>query len=168
MSSEYHVNLDRAGQVGFVKRAYRDVFVHEDGRRGLTQDELLRRMGQVDPSYARRYSHATVSRWETGATRPLADRLQVFGTALGLSGVEVEGLLAMAGLSTTLPQVIQGPSVPRESEDDVAGRDKEAPDEERPALGRRSAGTCCAGFSWWGCASQLAPSPCLLPTGTSR
>ena len=80
-------------------RAYRESFELEDGRRGLTQGELLERMGEADASYARRYSHATVSRWESGATRPTAQRLRVFGQALGLSGPEVEGLVRMAGLS---------------------------------------------------------------------
>ena len=44
-------------------RAFRETFVSEGGRRGLTQDEVLRRMGEVDPDYAQLFSHATVSRW---------------------------------------------------------------------------------------------------------
>ena len=51
-------------------RAYRESFPREDGRRGLTQEELFRRMGEVNVEYAERFSHATVSRWESGGTRP--------------------------------------------------------------------------------------------------
>ena len=83
-------------------RVYRESFEQEDGHRGLTQGELLERMGEVDSSYARRYSHATVSRWESGATRPTAQRLRVFGRALNLSEVEVRGLVRMAGLDGDL------------------------------------------------------------------
>lgn len=101
-----------ATQVGFVMRAYRESFVREDGSRGLTQSELLERMGEVDSSYARRYSHGTVSRWESGGTRPTAARLQIFGRALGLSDPEVEGLLRMAGLAGAVPV-----SPPGEAED---------------------------------------------------
>lgn len=55
-------------------------------------------MGQEDPVYAHRYSHATVSRWESGSTLPSEHRIQVFGRTLGLSGIEVSGLISMAGL----------------------------------------------------------------------
>ena len=99
MNSSRDTQKARAIQVGFVQRAYRESFVHEDGRRGLTQDELLRRMAEVDASYAERYSHTTVSRWESGVTRPSIQRLRVFGRALGLSQVDVAGLIAMAGLT---------------------------------------------------------------------
>ena len=89
-------------------RAYRESYVREDGRRGLTQGELLERMGEVDSNYSRRYSHGTVSRWESGGTRPTAVRLQVFGRALGLSDPEVEGLLRMAGLAGEVPVSLPG------------------------------------------------------------
>ena len=84
MTSEHDVLKTRAVQVGFVMRSYREAFLREDGRRGLTQEELLKRMGKVDDTYAQRFSHATVSRWETGTTRPTAGRIKVFGDALGL------------------------------------------------------------------------------------
>ena len=42
--------------------------------RGLTQEAVLERMGSVDSNYAERYSHATVSRWESGGTRPTLQR----------------------------------------------------------------------------------------------
>ena len=112
------VQRDRAVQVGFVMRSYRENFVHEDGRRGLSQEELLRKMGGIDTGYARRYSHATVSRWESGFTRPTVERLVVFSRALGLSQLETEGLLAMAGLASTLPGTVE-PAGPADwAEDD--------------------------------------------------
>ena len=56
-------------------------------------------MGAVDSDYAERYSHATVSRWESGGTRPTLQRLKVFGQALNLSQTEVAGLVLLAGLA---------------------------------------------------------------------
>ena len=80
-------------------RSYRESFSPGGGRRGLTQEALLERMGSVDSNYAERYSHATVSRWESGATRPTLQRLRVFGKALDLSRIEVAGLILLAGLA---------------------------------------------------------------------
>ena len=80
-------------------RSYRESFSPGGGRRGLTQEALLERMGSVDTNYAERYSHATVSRWESGATRPTLQRLRVFGKALDLSRIEVAGLILLAGLA---------------------------------------------------------------------
>ncbi len=80
-------------------RAYRKSFNSEDGSRGLTQEGLLRRMASVDDDYGERFSHTTVSRWESGATRPSVGRLRVFGRALGLSPTEVAGLILLAGLA---------------------------------------------------------------------
>lgn len=88
----------RSAQVGFVMRAYREAFLEEDGRRGISQDELLRRMTAVDSSFSQRFSHATVSRWEAGTTRPTVERLRIFGRALNLSDDEILGLIALAGL----------------------------------------------------------------------
>ena len=88
----------RAAQVGMLMRAYRESFTQPDGRKGLTQEELLGRMADVDGQYGERYSHSTVSRWESGATRPTKQRLIAFGKALELSSVEVEGLVILAGL----------------------------------------------------------------------
>jgi len=89
----------RAAQVGLLMRSYRQSFSLEGGRRGLTQESLLERMGSVDSDYAERYSHATVSRWESGGTRPTLQRLKVFGKALDLSQTEVAGLVLLAGLA---------------------------------------------------------------------
>ena len=80
-------------------RAYRRAYVAENGKRGLTQEELLQRMAAVDDEYAERFSHATVSRWESGATRPSLRRMRAFGGALHLTRDEVAGLILLAGLA---------------------------------------------------------------------
>ena len=79
-------------------KAYRESFVPARGRKGLSQEELLLRMADVDPSYAQRFSHTTVSRWESGVTRPSVERLRVFGRALNLTEDEIEGMILLAGL----------------------------------------------------------------------
>ena len=99
MASERETQRARAVQVGFVMRSYRESFRQGRGRRGLSQEELLRRMGEVDPDYSQRFSHATVSRWESGATRPTVERLRTFGVALNLTDDEVSGLILLAGLA---------------------------------------------------------------------
>ena len=98
---EHDVHRARAVQVGLLMRSYRESFSPEGGRRGLTQEALLERMGLVDSDYVERYSHATVSRWESGGTRPTLQRLKVFGKALDLSRPEVAGLILLAGLRLT-------------------------------------------------------------------
>lgn len=125
---ERDVQRSRAIQVGMLMRAYRESFPSPEGGRGLTQDELLRRMAAVDSNYAQRYSHTTVSRWESGATRPSRERLEVFGRALNLTLVEVEGLVALAGLGD------QSGSGPYESDSavlvpDVAQSQPDNPDQ---------------------------------------
>ena len=90
----------RAAQVGLLMRSYRESFSPGGGRRGLTKEALLERMGSVDGDYSERYSDATVSRWESGGTRPTLQRLKVFGKALDLSRTEVAGLILLAGLAT--------------------------------------------------------------------
>ncbi len=79
-------------------KAYRESFVPARGRKGLSQEELLLRMADVDPSYAQRFSHTTVSRWESGVTRPSVERLRVFGRALHLTEDEIGGMILLAGL----------------------------------------------------------------------
>jgi len=96
---ERDVQRARAAQVGQLMRSYRESFAQGGGRQGLTQEALLERMGSVDSDYAERYSHATVSRWESGGTRPTLQRLKVFGQALRLSQTEVAGLVLLAGLA---------------------------------------------------------------------
>lgn len=96
----------RSAQVGILMKAYRDSFGAENGTRGLTQEELLRRMAVVDSQYVDRSNHTMVSRWESGATRPNRQRLEVFGKALNLSEAEVEGLMTLAGFkSSAAPRV---------------------------------------------------------------
>ena len=98
----------RATQVGLLMRSYRESFSTEGGRRGLTQEALLERMGSGDSDYAERYSHATVSRWESGGTRPTLQRLKVLGKALSLSRSEVAGLILLAGLALDFPTALAG------------------------------------------------------------
>ena len=98
MTAQRDARWSRAVQVGMLMRAYREGFPLEDGKRGLTQAGLLKRMSEVNGQYAERYSHVTVSRWESGTTLPTAERLHDFGTALNLTPVEVEGLMILAGL----------------------------------------------------------------------
>ena len=79
-------------------QAYRHSY-ETDGRKSrLSQEGLLKLMGQVDPIYLERYNHSTVARWESGATRPTKERLEVFGRALSLSVAEVQGMIWLAGL----------------------------------------------------------------------
>ena len=73
----------------------------------MTQDELLDRMATVDDRYNRLYSHATVSRWESAQTLPKRERLVIFGKALNLSQVEVDGLIVLAGFETTSQSVVK-------------------------------------------------------------
>ena len=88
----------RFAQAGFVMKAYRESFPRDDGGRGISQNDLLVRMASADSTYSRRLSHATVSRWESGDTPPTVERLLIFGKALNLSEVEIEGLITLAGL----------------------------------------------------------------------
>ncbi|MCY3655348.1 MAG: helix-turn-helix transcriptional regulator [Chloroflexi bacterium] len=99
MASDRDVLRRRGAQAGFTMRAYRRAYVAENGKRGLTQEELLQRMASVDDEYAERFSHATVSRWESGATRPSLRRMRAFGGALHLTRDEVAGLILLAGLA---------------------------------------------------------------------
>ena len=88
----------RAKQAGMLMQAYGRAFTPRGGSDRLSQEGLLKLMGQVDPIYLERYNHSTVARWESGATCPTRKRLKVFGQALNLSEAEVEGLIRLAGL----------------------------------------------------------------------
>ena len=115
MAAERDVQSLRSAQVGFLMRSYRESFALGGGRRGLSQEELLRRMRTVDDGYEGRFSHTTVSRWETGGTRPNVERLRVFGIALNLSETEVAGLVLLAGLAPdfgSATQALASGSVP--------------------------------------------------------
>ena len=88
-------------------RSYRESFAHEGRRRGLTQEALLERMRSVDSNYAERYSHATVSRWESSGTRPTLQQLKVFGQALSLSQTDVAATRCpLPAPSLTAPQPV--------------------------------------------------------------
>ena len=97
MIAQRDARWSRAAQVGMLMRAYRETFPVEDGKRGLTQAGLLQRMSEINGQYARKYSHVTVSRWESGTTLPTVERLHDFGKALNLAQVEIEGLMNLAG-----------------------------------------------------------------------
>ncbi len=79
-------------------RAYRQARTSKSTGRRLSQNGLLDLMGQVDPKYLEKHDHSTVVRWESGATLPTKERLEVFGRALNLSRAEIRGLFALAGL----------------------------------------------------------------------
>ena len=98
-TAQHDLQRARNAQVGLLMKTYRQSFAGEDGTRGLTQEELLRRMANVSSDYAERYSHATVSRWESGKTRPTLHRLRVLGVALDLESPDVAGMVLLAGLA---------------------------------------------------------------------
>ena len=99
MPSDPESRRSRAKQVGMLMQSYRRAY-EADGKKGrLSQEGLLKLMGEVDPVYLERYNHSTVARWESGATRPTRDRLEAFGKALNLSDVEVQGMVWLAGLN---------------------------------------------------------------------
>ena len=118
----------RAAQVGFVMRSYREGYSAGDGQHGLTQEALLERMGSVDRTYAERYSHATVSRWESGGTRPNLQRIRVFGKALNLSRIEIAGLILLAGLALDFQSALR----------QVTGSDRGRTISQGPAQGQMS------------------------------
>ena len=89
----------RARQVGVLMRHYRSSFRAEDGRVGLTLENVLERMAEVNQRYESS-APSTVSRWESGETMPRERRLQEFGAALNLSPHEIDGLVALAGIDT--------------------------------------------------------------------
>ena len=131
----------RAKQVGRLMRHHREEFA-VDGKPGqLTQTGLLQRMSEIDPAYLG-YKHTTVVRWESGATRPTRERLEVFGQALSLSKAEVDGLIDLAGLEPRLEYFAT------EAEDFVveeeAARNRGAAVAASPAT---SAGSGAAGYA---------------------
>ena len=93
-----------------LMQSYRRSYTPNKGSGRLSQEGLLRLMGQVDPRYFERYNHSTVARWESGATRPTRDRLEVFGKALQLTQAEIEGMIHLAGISED-----ESPAAPAEA-----------------------------------------------------
>ena len=88
----------RDSQVGILMRAYRNDYPNGNGGKGISQNELLRLMGQISPYYTMLNSHVAVSKWESGDTPATRERLETFAKALGLSDAEAEGLIAVADL----------------------------------------------------------------------
>ena len=82
-----------------LMQAYRHSYGTDGKKSRLSQEGLLKLMGQIDPIYLERYNHSTVARWESGATRPSKERLKVFGKALNLPEAEVQGMIWLAGLN---------------------------------------------------------------------
>ncbi len=107
MATEPSIKRLRAKQVGMLMQAYRRSHAVDGKRRRLSQERLLELMGQVDFRYMDRYDRSTVSRWESGEILPSVERLRVFGEALGLTQVEVAGLVLLAGLE---PNAVNGPT----------------------------------------------------------
>ena len=92
----------RAAQVGALLRWHRQNFRREDGRLGLSQAEVLGRMAPL--SADERIVPADTSSWsrmETGVTTTTHERLELFGRALNLSSVEIDGLVVLAGFEPT-------------------------------------------------------------------
>ena len=87
----------RAVQVGRLMRDYRENFPREDGRKGLTQKQVLDRMAEFSDPDAMIHSETTLGRLERAEILPSRQRLETFGNALNLSQVEVDGLVVLAG-----------------------------------------------------------------------
>ena len=90
----------RAKQVGMLMQAYRRAYSANGKAKRLSQEGLLNLMGEADSRYLDRYDRSTVARWESGDIRPNRERLEVFGRALDLSPVEIDGLISLAGLES--------------------------------------------------------------------
>ena len=88
----------RAKQVGMLMQAYRRAYSAKGNTKRLSQEGLLLLMGEKDSKYLDRYDRSTVARWESGEIRPNRERLEVFGRALNLSPIEIEGMTRLAGL----------------------------------------------------------------------
>ena len=85
-------------------RAYRESHPNSGGGRGISQTELLRLMGRINPYYGLISSHVAVSKWESGDTPPTKERIETFGEALALSDEEVKGLIHLAGFNEEQPE----------------------------------------------------------------
>ena len=92
----------RAKQVGMLMQAYRRAYSENGEAKRLSQEGLLNLMGEADSRYLDSYDRSTVARWESGDIRPNRERLEVFGRALDLSPVEIDGLISLASSSRTM------------------------------------------------------------------
>ena len=101
----------RAAQVGALLRWHRQNFNREDGRQGLSQAEVLGRMAPL--SSDERIVPADTSSWsrlENGVAPASRERLELFGRALDLSRVEIDGLLLLAGFEPVGQQMTAKPA----------------------------------------------------------
>lgn len=101
----------RAAQVGALLRWHRQNFSREDGRQGLSQAEVLGRMAPL--SADERTVPADTSSWsrlENGVAPATRERLELFGQALNLSPVEIDGLVVLAGFDPTSQPTAPQPS----------------------------------------------------------
>ena len=106
-----HERRARAAQVGALLRWHRENYVGEDGRKGLSQSDVLGNMAPLAPDEGLVPADtSTWSRLERGRNLPTRERLELFGRALNLSPVETDGLLLLAGFETTAQQMATNPS----------------------------------------------------------
>ena len=126
-----------------LMQSYRRSFILKEGNGRLSQEGLLRLMGQVDSRYLERYNHSTVVRWESGSTRPTAERLEVFGKALDLSQAEIEGMIYLAGIYEDEEPTGPSETLPAPQGAEVMANDQSPqthsadPAEERPTYASR-------------------------------
>ena len=79
-------------------QAYRRAYSENGEAKRLSQEGLLNLMGEADSRYLDSYDRSTVARWESGDIRPNRERLGVFGRALDLTHIEIDGLISLASL----------------------------------------------------------------------
>ena len=114
-----------------LMQAYRHAYATDGKKSKLSQEGLLKLMGQVDPIYLERYNHSTVARWESGATRPTKERLEAFGKALDLSVAEVQGMIWLAGFRDNAEE----PDLAESASLDLASTPESSAVKDGPATG---------------------------------
>ena len=124
-----HERLARAAQVGALLRWHRENYVGEDGRKGLSQSDVLGNMAPLAPDEGLVPADtSTWSRLERGRNLPTRERLELFGQALDLSPVETDGLLLLAGFETATQQIATNPSPKTVEPAAVSDAAEQAPD----------------------------------------
>ena len=110
-------------------------------------------------------------RWESGATRPTRERLEVFGRALDLSPTEIEGLVLLAGLNS---DAIAGQTVEAQAPMDPTSAEEAASTDstEHDIPGKVAAASdaddssSCAGYAMrYACSRFLMPGSCVALAG---
>lgn len=160
----------RSVQVGILMKAYREAYSTGNRSRGLTQEELLRRMALFDSQFADRSSHTMVSRWESGATRPNRKRLEVFGKALDLSTEEVEGLMTLAGFRSSGEADPSAANTNGSAEPELRGALSEDPPLSAAAINPNAAPSIAASLDLretlrFAALSCLLPGLCIVASG---